>query len=266
MKYLEELELGDILNEFVDEYTLWHLAADAGLKRGLSFTAYYHQEKIKPMVKGCHEIHYLNPIDRIVQMSFWLKGDMTVHNTKTFSEVVENLHLARLQGLVFFEGDEVTYSFHQDKKLLGKISGVVNQNNWFKQVGANKKIVNSFKTPPKVGVPITVTVQVTKDSPHREVTRGQLQQNKDLFLQVLANKYINGPYSMNMTPDQIKNLNLYPKRVSTLFVMVLNRKMLPLLKNPAERIEAEPGDQKTAQIIKNKLIEVENGRLPFTTY
>lgn len=264
-KYLEYLELGDLLNEFVDEYTLWHQAADAGLKRGLSFTAYYHQEKIKPMVKGCSDLHFLNPIDRVVQMSFWLQGDMSIHNTKSISELVENLHLSRLQSLVFFEGDEITYSFVQDGKKLGSLTGVVNKNNWFKNFAPNKKIVNTFKVAPKEGVPLTVTIQVTKDSSHREVFRGQLSKNTDLFLQNLMGKYINSPYSMNLSLDQVKNLNFSPKRVSVLFTMVLNRKMLPLLKNPQERIEAGTEELQTLQIIKNKIVAVENNKLPFTS-
>lgn len=264
-KYLDYLELGDLLNEFVDEYSLWHQAADAGLKRGLSFTAFYHQDKIKPLVKGCENIHYLNPIDRISQMSFWLQGDMSVHNTKSISELVEKLHLARLQGLIFFEEDEVTYVFTQDNKKLGSLTGTVNQTNWFKNFSANKKIINTFKAPPKSGVPITVTVQVSKDSPHREIFREQLSQNQDLFLQNLVHKYINDPYSMNLSMDQVKNLNLHPKRVGVLFAMVLNRKILPLLKNPQERINAEPEDLTGLQIIKNKVMAVENNKLPFTS-
>lgn len=263
-KFLDYLELGDLLNEFVDEYALWHQAADAGLKRGLSFTAFYHQDKIKPMVKGCGNIHYLNPIDRIVQMSFWLQGDMSIHNTKSISDSVENMHLANLQGLVFFEDDEITYTFTQDNKKLGSLTGVVNKKNWFKNIAPNKKIVNTFKSSPQSGVPITVTLKISKDSPHREIFRQQLSENQDLFLQNLVNKYINDPYSMNLSLDQVKNLNLHPKRVGVLFTMVLTRKMLSLLKNPQERIDAAPEELNSLKIIKSKVVAVENDKLPFT--
>lgn len=268
MDYRKLWDLGDLLNEFVDEYTVLFEAAHLAYTQGLTFRAQYENDKIIPLVEQTPFHQYLNPIDRISQMSYWLSGDLEIYTTKTFNDTVKNFNLSKLHKTSFFIGDEVTISFIQEQQLLAKITGTVAQGNWFGQYATNKKIRPLLGKGLLESQSLLVKVQLTKPSEHRVVIQQQFgQAQHDLFLQYLVHRELNVPFSMNYSLEEIKTLPLVPKRVNTLHSLIMNKKeLLRILKNGStdNPFVLPPEDERILNIIKNKLLFYQKNRVPFT--
>lgn len=265
MDFRKYWELGDLVNEFVDEYSCLFEASELALSKGLKFPIEIKQDKIYPCLYMCPISQYLNPIDRISQLSYWLKGDFEVHTAKSFNDIIEQFNLSHLHKTFLFEGDEVSFNFMQNNKILGEVKGVVNNKNWFNNYSPNRKIIGLLKhfDPNQE---LEVDFKIDKFSPSRKVFQEMFKtSDHDLFLSLLVKNKINNPYQMNLDLNIVKSLPLNPKRISTLYSFILDKKLrlYLTLENP-EVYNADKQDLEIVKIIKNKINYFQINQMPFT--
>lgn len=265
MDFRKYWELGDLVNEFVDEYSVLYFSTQTALLKGVNIPAVIKNDKIQGQVINYPQPHFLGSIDRVNQLSYWLKPEFEVYSLASFSNIVKDLNLTKLHRSFLFEGDEVSFEFTQNGKTLWILSGVVSgSSSWFKNYSPNKKIISHLNKL-NSNLPLNIVFKITKPSAARLMAQEQLlaiSKDHDQFLKILLDKF-NNKHQLRLNEQEIKSLPLHPKRLNVLYNCGMEKNLYLFLQEPTDYY-GEVNELNLINFIKSKVNYWQINQMPFT--
>lgn len=184
-------ELGNLLGEFVDEYSYLYFLTEEKLKEGLKFNCIVSEAGLTPLeVSYPLPNNYLKPITRVSQINNWFNEDWAVVTGREFVESLNKLRFHKLHYTIFFEGDEIEMSFKQDNKVIKTLLLKAKNHRFNQTISPNQQIVPWLKS--LKGQPIVeVEVKLTNLSAERNMVNQVLSQYPGIKGEKFFNIFLN---------------------------------------------------------------------------
>lgn len=271
-------ELGELLSEFIDEYSYLYYLTESKLTDGLTFQTRIRETKICPFVflTANAPEGYLKPIERVNQIANWFAPDWEVLTSDNFIELLQKVRFFKLHRTILFEGDELLLEFSQEGKTLKTLPMVVSQKKPWHKVSPSQSLVGFIKGA-QVKYILNITVKLVKAGSHRQAVNQVLeavptyQGNRffNIFLS-LANQQLK--LQSPLTEEQVKQLYIKPKGLCSLYSHTLYRdhqenpkfNNLALATKSSDMIELKKEDLNQYYYIKQKISDLNNNLFPFT--
>lgn len=268
-------DLGNLLGEFVDEYSYLYFLTEEKLKEGLKFHCMSTATGLVPLnVSYPLANKYLNPITRVAQINNWFTEDWSVLTGRELVESLNKLRFHKLHYTIFFEGDEVEMIFKQDNKILKTLVLKAKNHRFNQNISPNQQIIPWLKSV-KANQMVEVEVRLINLSSERNMVNQVLDQYPGIKGEKFFNIFLNLAnlkHQNIFTEEDIKKLNLKPKGLYSLYQEAMSRdryqspvfnNLHNLLKN--NEIKVLPDySMGVYNYIKKKIEFLEKNQMPFT--